>query len=224
VFHVIYRTTDPVTGRYYLGKHTTRDLNDGYQGSGRWVSQSKRNGVALVTTIVATFTTEQEALDEERRLVTAETLLDPLCMNLTRGGRGSFHHLVGVPRDEATKARVSEKLRAMFAAMDDDERRASRSRFHGQKRPDHSARMSGQGNSFAGRKHTEEAKARIRAGRTTESRREKARGNTNTLGRRWFNDGSNSWLLTTEEGERRGLTIGRLGGWTWAKKTNSSDL
>lgn len=42
-YHIIYRTTCTVTNRYYIGMHSTDDLDDRYLGSGvrlRWVQRT----------------------------------------------------------------------------------------------------------------------------------------------------------------------------------------
>lgn len=36
MIHIIYKTISP-SGKYYIGRHSTSDLNDGYLGSGKWV-------------------------------------------------------------------------------------------------------------------------------------------------------------------------------------------
>ena len=38
--HLIYKTSH-VDGKYYYGRHSTSNINDGYIGSGKWVSSIK---------------------------------------------------------------------------------------------------------------------------------------------------------------------------------------
>ena len=38
--HFIYKTIH-ISGKYYIGRHSTKNINDGYLGSGRWVKSIK---------------------------------------------------------------------------------------------------------------------------------------------------------------------------------------
>jgi len=40
IYHFVYKTTH-INGKYYIGRHTTKKLNDNYYGSGLWVKSIK---------------------------------------------------------------------------------------------------------------------------------------------------------------------------------------
>lgn len=39
-YNFVYKTTNNINGRYYVGVHTTDKLNDGYLGSGNAILKS----------------------------------------------------------------------------------------------------------------------------------------------------------------------------------------
>ena len=80
VFHVIYRTTDPETGEYYIGAHTTAKLTDRYKGSGRWVTLHE-NKPRLKVEILERMVSRKAALEREIALIES-SLSDHLCRNL----------------------------------------------------------------------------------------------------------------------------------------------
>lgn len=91
-YHYIYKTTCLVTGKYYLGMHSTDKLDDGYIGSGKrlWYSINKHGKENHVCEILEHYFTREWLREREAELVNAETLVDPMCMNLKVGGEGGF--------------------------------------------------------------------------------------------------------------------------------------
>lgn len=108
--HIIYKTTCLVTGKFYYGMHTTENLNDGYQGSGKILLNSiKKHGKANhLTEIIENLNSPAILKAREREIVNDELLSNPLCMNLKRGGEGG-----GGPWSEESKAKMSASSRGL---------------------------------------------------------------------------------------------------------------
>jgi hypothetical protein len=87
-YHYIYKITRD-DGRYYIGMHSTDDLEDGYFGSGKWITRSiKKHSLNKHKKEIISFcSSRQELINMERNIVTEELLLDPKCMNLCVGGK-----------------------------------------------------------------------------------------------------------------------------------------
>ncbi len=90
--HYIYKTTCNVTGRWYIGMHSTINLSDGYMGSGKILRYSIRKyGVENHTKEIVEFCeTREELVLREIEIVNKELISDGLCMNLKEGGFGGF--------------------------------------------------------------------------------------------------------------------------------------
>lgn len=90
--HFIYKTTCMVTGKYYLGMHSTDDLEDGYVGSGKilWHSINKHGRENHSMEILEHLPDRKNLKARERELVSLDTLTDQMCMNLKVGGEGGF--------------------------------------------------------------------------------------------------------------------------------------
>lgn len=90
-FHYIYKITRN-DGRYYIGMHSTDDLEDGYFGSGKKITRSiKKHGKEKHSKEILEFLPSRDELKtREEELITEEMRGDPLCMNLAPGGGGGF--------------------------------------------------------------------------------------------------------------------------------------
>lgn len=111
-YHIIYKTTCLVTGKWYIGMHSTDDLGDGYMGSGQQLRRSvKKYGKECHKTEVLEYLPDREALwKREEELITKKLMEDELCMNLATGGQGK------VDRPLVTKASTEAKLSAASKA------------------------------------------------------------------------------------------------------------
>lgn len=105
--HIIYKTTCTVTGRWYIGMHSTDNLNDKYLGSGErlWKSIQKHGKDAHVMQILEHHPDRKTLAAREKEIVTEDMKKDPLCMNIAPGGIG--HHPGWYTTSEETKKKLS---------------------------------------------------------------------------------------------------------------------
>ena len=85
IYHFVYKTTH-TNGKYYIGRHTTKNLNDGYYGSGKWVKEIKDKN-QLNTQILCFVDNQKELLIMEQKYID-ENFDDPLCMNFLKSSSG----------------------------------------------------------------------------------------------------------------------------------------
>lgn len=142
--HFIYKTTCLVTGKFYLGMHSTENENDGYMGSGKILLRSlKKYGKDQHRFEILEFLSDRQTLQaREREIITEELISDPLCMNLKVGGEGGGEK--GVSRSAETRAKMSASMKGVPKSPEHIEKVAALKR---------------------GTKHSEETKAKMSASR-----------------------------------------------------------
>lgn len=84
--HFIYKTSHP-NGKYYIGRHSTDDIDDGYIGSGRWPRSIKDKSI-LTREILEYFSDQESLIDAEDRYL-SEHYGKPNCMNMSNKGTGA---------------------------------------------------------------------------------------------------------------------------------------
>lgn len=107
--HIIYKTTNRLNGRFYIGIHSTNDYDDGYLGSGKLLKQAvdKYGKDAFYRKILYVFDTRQEALEVEQNLVNESFIKDSQNYNITIGGEGGIAFMGRNCSDE-TRAKISK--------------------------------------------------------------------------------------------------------------------
>jgi hypothetical protein len=91
-YHYLYKTTNLLNGMFYIGIHSTNNLNDGYLGSGKRLIRSitKYGKENFELKIIEFFDNRDLLVEKEKELVTNELLQNPNCLNLRPGGEGGF--------------------------------------------------------------------------------------------------------------------------------------
>ena len=85
-------TTNPLSGKYYVGMHSTNNLDDGYMGSGVKLKKSiERYGKDNHKTIILEYCRSRYMLKKrEKEIINDEMLKDKDCLNMKEGGDGGF--------------------------------------------------------------------------------------------------------------------------------------
>jgi hypothetical protein len=104
MLYTVYRTTNLVNGRFYIGVHKTEDPNDDYKGSGKllWRAIEKYGWANFKKEVLFIFDTLEKAFAKEEELV-EEAKKDVKCYNLNKGGRGGWDFLTEEERIAASK-------------------------------------------------------------------------------------------------------------------------
>lgn len=120
MYHIVYKTINTLNGKYYIGVHTTKDLNDGYLGSGKNIQRAvKKYGKNVFERhILCVFSDRDNALLYEKNVVTREITQDDMCYNIVEGG--------GNPPSKRGVVNAKTKLRG--DARTEAQKKASHSR------------------------------------------------------------------------------------------------
>ncbi len=108
-YHYIYKTTCNATGKYYIGMHSTSNLEDGYIGSGRrlWLSINKYGKENHSIEILEWLPDRSSLKLREREMVNESLLSNPMCMNLVLGGGGGFISIDGAKKGAIAMNKVT---------------------------------------------------------------------------------------------------------------------
>lgn len=128
LIHYIYKTVCTVTERYYIGMHSTDDINDNYLGSGLQLKRSiKKYGARAHSKSILEFCESRDELKHrERQLINSELIGDILCMNLMIGGEGGFELINNrLAVDKEFRECINKKLSRASKESFDNGRKAS---------------------------------------------------------------------------------------------------
>lgn len=192
-YHFLYKTTNTINHKIYVGVHSTDDINDGYLGSGSGILAAikKYGRSAFTREILEWFDWRCEALNRESQIVNAEFIKRRDTYNKFIGGETGaygFTHtiesrrkmseshigiLIGRTQSDETRARMSS---AAYARYSDKTNHP----FYGKTREFSDSwldnirkaselrrgKYTGENSAWFGRKHTESSRSKIKAARS----------------------------------------------------------
>ena len=111
-YHYIYETICLTSHRFYIGMHSTDNLQDGYCGSGKrlWNSINKYGKDKHVTKILEFLPDRKSLRKREKELINEELIGNRYCMNLALGGEGGLLHELTTEHQKAASKKGNEKI------------------------------------------------------------------------------------------------------------------
>jgi len=167
-YHYIYKITNLIDGKYYIGMHSTNKLNDSYFGSGnRLMNAIKKYGRENFNKEILGYHDSREELAYiESLIVSQETVDDPKSYNIKTGGLGGVFKCSQETKEKIRNAHIGKKI------PEETKKKMSDSAKGKKKTAQHayniSKGLSGEKNYMYGTHHSGETKKKISIANTKE--------------------------------------------------------
>ena len=101
MFYTIYKITNLLDGKIYIGSHKTKKLDDAYMGSGKYLvhAQKKYGMENFKKEILFVFDNSEEMYAKEAEIVNEEFLVTENTYNLKVGGFGGWDYANSDPNN-----------------------------------------------------------------------------------------------------------------------------
>jgi hypothetical protein len=209
--YTIYKVTNKINGKIYIGSHKTKNLDDGYMGSGKYLKRAiEKSGIEnFEKEILFVYDNPEAMYQKEGELVNEDYLVTENTYNLKVGGFGGFDYInsnklnagMQYMKDNAKKLGKSG-LKAVKEKYGDDwiKECAKKARI--------AARKKYPNGTFLGKKHSEETKRKISEKNSISLAGEK----NSQYGTMWITDGSLNKKISKmdiiPDGWRKGRFLG----------------
>jgi hypothetical protein len=95
MFYLIYKITNKLDGKIYIGSHKTKNIDDNYMGSGKYLNHAyKKHGLEnFVKEILFLYDNAKDMYAKEAEIVNEDFLAETNTYNLKKGGFGGFDYI-----------------------------------------------------------------------------------------------------------------------------------
>lgn len=184
MFYLVYKITNVINGKFYIGCHKTSNIDDGYMGSGKLIRKAiDKYGIENFNKeILVECATSEEMFEKERELV----IICDQSYNLKEGGEGGFDYLNSSKLNTSWKDAEDRSRKISYSIKekwknDSDYSRADRKQLG--VRSDNFIEASK--TSFLGKTHSAETRKKI----STSNAIRQCGSNNSQYGTMWITDG-----------------------------------
>lgn len=117
MYYIIYKITNTINKKIYIGQHETEDINDSYMGSGLFLLKAfKKYGKdKFKKDILFVFDTHEEMNNKEMELVNEEFIKNRNNYNIVIGGNNGLGRF-----PEKTRKEIGKRISASLTKKDED--------------------------------------------------------------------------------------------------------
>lgn len=202
MFYTIYKITNKINGKFYIGSHKTKNLDDNYMGSGKYLkyAQEKYGMENFEKEILFVFETPEEMYQKEAEIVTEDFIATENTYNLKIGGFGGWDYLNSTGLNNSTKTK--DQLRRGGLALKG--RKPSENTLNSVKKRHAEGKV--KYDNFTGKFHNDETKKKIGE---KNSKNQSGVGNSQ-YGTMWITDGNSNKKIKKNEPIPVGWKKGRV--------------
>ena len=206
MYYTVYKTTNIVNGKIYIGTHKTNNLDDGYLGSGTVLKRAieKYGPDSFSKEILAIFDNPVDMFALEAELVTEEFLIDTNSYNLKIGGMGGwdFVNEAGLCTVSGKSIEARKKFAKTYKSLLDNDPEFKK---HVQDTSRKNLQKATGSSRFTGKVHSEETKGKMRS-----KAKERTGQKNSQYGTMWITNGTVNKKINKEfpipEGWYKGRT------------------
>ncbi|CAB4162936.1 grpIintron_endo, group I intron endonuclease [uncultured Caudovirales phage] len=194
MFYTVYKITNKINNKFYIGKHQTNKLDDGYMGSGKLIRRAiVKHGIENFTKeILYIFDNEEDMNKKEKEMV----VISENSYNLCDGGKGGFGYInsneeLRIEKNKKARQTTDKILLEKYGVKnpfqlehikrETSERNKKLHKEGKMKAPD-----------WSGKKHTEESKQKMRKSKNIGI-------NNSQYGTCWITNGQENKKIKKEE-------------------------
>ena len=175
-YNYIYKITNNINGKIYIGKHSTDKLNDGYMGSGKLILKAEQKyGLENFTKEYLAFCDNEETLNWLECFYIKKYNAKEVGYNLTDGGDGRL----GCKLTEEHKRRISEANKGEKNHFYGVRRNGNKNPFYGKHHSKENIEKNRQ--SHLGKKASDETKLKMSLSRKGKKRKPLSEAHKNTI-------------------------------------------